>query len=395
MLRAGGLVLLLCVLSGCVASRVGEPQVPVALDEVVVPAEQVAAGERLFPIREGRAFGFIDASGAVVITPRFEAAAGFSEGLARVRQDGRWGYVDPAGELVIAPRFLDASDFSAGRARVVLPEARVDLGSRQARDEDRRFATYINAAGQPILEPDLTVARDFADVDGTPLAIVSRTAERRLVPLGLNFLRFLSPTLQRREGWYALDASGAEAVAFREAGRVSVFSEGYAAFQARPGFIRRSSRWGYLDARGRVVIEPRFEAAGPFSGGLAAVASGGRYGFVTPDGAWAIEPRFEQAGPFRDGLARVRQQGRWGYIDPAGALVIAPDYDVAADFSEGLAAVGQAGRLGYIRPDGSRATPLAFEVARPFRGGLAFVRGDGREGYITPTGAFVWSRAVE
>jgi hypothetical protein len=395
MRRAGGLLFLLVLLSGCVASRVGEPQVPAALDEATVPAAQVAAGERLFPIRDGGRFGFIDASGAVAIAPRFEAAGGFSEGLARVQYGGRWGYVDPAGELVIAPRFLDAGDFRHGRARVVLPEARFDLGSRQARSEDRRFATYITPAGQPILEPDLSVARDFAEAGGAPLAVVSRTTERRLVPLGLDFLRFLSPTVQRRDGWYGLDASGAEAVAFREAGRMSVFSEGLAAYQERPGFFRRAPHWGYLDARGRVAIEPRFEAAGPFSEGLAAVASGGRYGFVSPDGAWAIEPRFEQAGPFRDGRARVRQQGRWGFIDPAGALAIAADYDAATDFSEGLAAVGRDGRFGYIRPDGSAATPLAFSAARPFRGGLAFVRGDGREGYITPAGEFVWSRAVE
>lgn len=67
---------------------------------------------------KGNRYGYINRKGEVVISPRFEQAEPFSEGLAQVMQKGKWGYIDTSGEYVIPPRFDDADTFRDGTALV-------------------------------------------------------------------------------------------------------------------------------------------------------------------------------------------------------------------------------------------------------------------------------------
>jgi hypothetical protein len=53
-----------------------------------------------------------------VISPQFDQADDFSEGLARVQKDNKWGYIDKTGKFVIPPKFDEASSFSQGWALV-------------------------------------------------------------------------------------------------------------------------------------------------------------------------------------------------------------------------------------------------------------------------------------
>lgn len=85
-------------------------------------------------VRIGDAFGYIDAAGRSVIEPAYVDAKDFSEGLAFVAVpsgedatlqffERRWGVIDASGAVVVSPRFLEVGDgFRDGRAAV-----RVDL----------------------------------------------------------------------------------------------------------------------------------------------------------------------------------------------------------------------------------------------------------------------------
>jgi TonB family protein len=69
-------------------------------------------------------WGYVDKTGKYVISPQFDAAQDFSEGLACVRigdeSTGRWGYIGREGKFTINPRFDSASSFTGGVARVVV-----------------------------------------------------------------------------------------------------------------------------------------------------------------------------------------------------------------------------------------------------------------------------------
>jgi len=72
------------------------------------------------PFKKGEKWGYRDAGGRTVISPRFELALEFSaEGLAGVVDDQGWAYIDPAGRVVIRPVVVDNGPdyFEEGLAR--------------------------------------------------------------------------------------------------------------------------------------------------------------------------------------------------------------------------------------------------------------------------------------
>lgn len=89
-----------------------------------------------------------------------------------------------------------------------------------------------------------------------------------------------------------------------------------------------------------MIIAARFQDAGDFSEGLAAVKIEGKWGYVDKDGQMVIPPAFERASDFREGLSWVDQHGKCGFIDRSGAFRVKPSFFHCKDFHEGLAVVG-------------------------------------------------------
>lgn len=85
-------------------------------DRVISPMYQQAQdfGEGLggvvFTGSEG--WGFIDRKGKRAISPQFEGVGRFAQGLCPAKENGLWGYIDPEGEWVIEPIFAEAREFS-------------------------------------------------------------------------------------------------------------------------------------------------------------------------------------------------------------------------------------------------------------------------------------------
>jgi hypothetical protein len=153
--------------------------------------------------------------------------------------------------------------------------------------------------------------------------------------------------------------------------------------------VELDNRWGYINADGRMIIEPRFTSAGEFSDGVAAVRDGsGAYGYITPDGEYVIEPQFSGARPFREGLAPAALDGRWGYINTRGTFVINPAFTEASTFSDGRAFIRTSSWVWeYIDKSGNiirtDETPSFGENDEAmFKDGLALVRDEGSYGYI-------------
>ena len=72
--------------------------------------------DALFPIEEKGKYGFINKTGKVVITPQFEFAESFSEGMAAVSVGGKRGFIDAAGKIIIAAQYDKTTPFSEGMA---------------------------------------------------------------------------------------------------------------------------------------------------------------------------------------------------------------------------------------------------------------------------------------
>jgi hypothetical protein len=314
-------------------SRFSDGLAAVNFEAATDPARTVGSATR---------WGFIDKTGAVAINPQFAgdyySPPSFSEGLAAIRAELKWGYIDKTGRFAIEPRFDQARWFSEGLAAV--------------RVEGKEG--YIDRRGELVIKPSFDAAGAFSGgvasvyVDGKS-GIIDRTGNL---------------TIELQEGSAGSFSDGL--AQFIVEGAFHLDKTGRAVMDEQIGGGKKPWKYGFVDMKGHVVIPPQFDVTvmnslgGDFSEGLALVefgvrsegesfATGGRFGYIDKTGRVVINPKFENASPFSEGLASVRLGGKDGYIDKTGRMVIAPQFDQADSFSEGIARVAVHGKFGFIR----------------------------------------------
>jgi hypothetical protein len=193
--------------------------------KVVIPLEYSWAGDfdgGIAVVHQGTKAFFIDRAGKTV-TPEFENAYRFSEGLAPVKLNGKWGYIHRDGTMAIAPQFEGARGFSEGLAPVVSGGA----------------FEYIDTTGKVVVEPIYADALEFSE---------------GLAAVWLNWK------------WGYIDSTGKQAIPiqYQIAG---AFREGLAPVQLD------NKKWGYIDKNGHFEIQPIFDYATSFCAQLASVTT--------------------------------------------------------------------------------------------------------------------------
>lgn len=206
----------------------------------------------------------------MVITPSFDEAREFADGLAKVgvadkavpeaggKNNLRWGYIDESGRAVVELRYHALRDFVQGlaAAAVVNPEGVETRLLGRVRRPDLRWG-YVDRQGREVIAPRFLEAGDFS------------------------------------EGLAPVDVGGADGSS-----------------------CGRTSKFGYVDLTGVFRIEPRFSVASGFQGGRARVGVGvytyvgrcrccgpkflGTYGYVNREGEFTPDAPTEGANPHDD-----------------------------------------------------------------------------------------------
>lgn len=315
---------------------------------------------KLFPIKAGDKWGYVDNKGQYVINSQFEEAFNFSEGLALFKStDGKFGFIGEDGKYVINPIYKDANSFSEGLAAVVMENGKpqfidkdnkilfsVDkaeycLGFKEglARVKIKGKWGFIDKTGKVVVNPIYEDAQDFSD----GLAAVAKKDEKK-----------------DEVKWGYIDKSGAVKINFQfvkdkdkwfcEPGS---FTDGLA-FTSSDG-----KQWGCIDKDGKYQINPQFEGdfGNPyeFKNGVSLVAQGGSYGFIDKKGKYVINPQFKEARRFSgNNFAAVQHSdGKWGFINKEGKYEINPQFeDVAVGFFGNIAFVKSSDKYGIIDKKG-------------------------------------------
>jgi hypothetical protein len=315
-----------------------------------------------------------DRTGTFAISPQFDDAAPFSEGLAFVIvgdiKTGKVGYIDTIGKMVIAPQFDSgvvppgelADRYFKNRTYVFRAKSFSEgLAAVRIGDESTGMCGYIDKTGAIVIPPQFNYAVDFKE-------------GRAVIRIG-----------DESTGKYGYIDKTGKVVINPQFAFAHDFSEGLAEVEV-------AQRYGYIDRAGTMIVPPISEVGNPkFSEGLAPMMIGGRWGYFDKTGKVAINPQFAWADQFSEGLALVgvgdRATRKSGYIDHTGQMIISPPFDSwVGGFAEGLAVVRTAGRAGYIDKTGKVVINPQFDDASGFSQGLAAVRiGDpvtGKWGYI-------------
>ena len=356
---SAGIAVILFVFAGALCGSpedvAAETPAPATLDKTPKPhlrfMQDDGFSEGFGQVQIAGKWGFINARGELVISPKFDAVAPFCEGLAAVRIGDQWGFINKSGRMVIAPTLcLVIKKFSEGLLCVSF---------------DRKFG-YVDVSGRTVIPPRFDDARPFrsgvaaVEIDGKPAFIdhhgmvVFRPNFRRVA----DFEEGLAPVYDRSlEHFGFIDRTGKIAIPIRFSNLHNSVSGCWMSQRFsndRALMIDWTNGWdrlwGYMDRSGANVIPLRFRVANDFENGVAVVVVGEdfqhlKYGLIDTNGKYLVEPKFRWLGTFSEGVsaAEISEETgliHGGYIDRSGKFVITLSYaSNLGPFYDGYAAV--------------------------------------------------------
>lgn len=295
----------------------------------------------------------------------------YSEGYSAYFENGKWGFLDLSGKVAIKPEYEDVTDFNKGLS-IVKKEGKYGV---------------IRTNGSLVFPITFTKLTPFND--GIALAEEN----------GMKYYLYSDGKRQILSNKYEFYP----------------YSEGYARIKNN-----KNGKWGYIDKKGIIAINPTYSNAYDFHGGYAVVSKGSdkflintngtkrgvsfpvdttlvldengigfyrdrtkKYVFVNDDLELVNRPYIMQH-PFKEGFALTKDiKGTLAYINDKGNIAInLSKYDDAGDFSEGKAWVMKNGKYGYINTRGALVVDTIFTYASNFNDGQAYVATGARQGII-------------
>lgn len=312
--------------------------------------------------------------------------SGINYELIPVSKGEYFGYIDLTGNYVINPQFIEAGAFRDGLALVY---------------NKQRSYGYIGTDGNYVIQPNYSDATIFNEG-------IAWVRESRGYPM-------------------AVDKKGNILFAAKEAHSVSIYSDGLAAFEKKEK--DHTSRFGYLNRKGEVVIPAQFFEASFFCNGLAAVANkDGKYGYINKKGELVIAYQFDKAAPFIDNKCAVvsideyygaidrkgnfiiapqftdmypsqdlyvislQEYGDDGFCDKKGKVVVNPQFDhvgVFYDLELAPAQMSSNSKMGYVNKNGTFVINPQYDWASIFYGEHAFAKIGEKYGIIDKTGKYI------
>jgi len=302
--------------------------------------------------------------------------------LFPVRTNNEYQYIDSEGKTIINPQFSVATLFREGLALVRNSGTTSKWGYIL---EDGKYVvmpTYIDAS---IFNEEIAwvVAENAA-----PKAINKKGDELFSLPNAVSVRIFhegmAAYSIRTEEGirWGFIDTKG-NVIINPQFSEVGFFSDGKCP-------VRDDNRkWGFISKEGKLDINYQFDAAAEFINNVAVVSTDSKYGVINDAGKFIVNPQFTKVIP--DGkLNLIKSDNKWGWCDSDGKIVINPQFDNAGRFNDqDFAPVQVDGKWGYINRDGKYEINAQFNYALPFSGKLAIVESNGKFGFIGKDGKFL------
>lgn len=291
---------------------------------------------KLFPVKAGDNWGYIDSTCSFKMEPVFQNAGEFHNNRAFVIKAGKAGYINNTAKLIGRFQFLKASDFNEYKAFVL----------------------------------DTLNTIRCIDTNLQTLFVLKNIDEANL------FYEDLA-AIKKNEKYGFIDTRGKEVINCEYDAALS-FSEGLCAVaKSKTQGDSTILVWNYIDKTGKQVLTDVFETALNFKEGFAAVCKNGQWQWINKSGKTVLANQYEQCQSFTDGLAAYKKDGYWGLINKEGKVILEPSYAAIGNFSNGLAVASLGpNTIGFINNSGDIAIKPTFQSASAFKKGVAYVFSD-------------------
>jgi hypothetical protein len=351
--------------------------------------------------KNGTAWGYINKEGVFVIKPQYDYANDFqANGLAIVEKNNLSGLIDRYGRYIVPPKYINITQFSEGRAVVIdnsgfkvmnesgkiltpKPYSYISMYQNDRAvfnnpdQQDTFLYGYLDRQCNEIIPMQYMYANDFMD-------------GQALVQLGIN--RFA-----------LIDLMGRVLHTYNYAS-VNNPGDGLLPFQPTA-----SSKYGYIDVAGNVVISPQYGMALPFSNSRAVVNAAtdyfNKFGLIDKNGHFIIQPIYNDV--FQIGESRVAVGKAINPAQPyAGSNYAIADlqtgklltdflYSNITEYNRGYLSVSTGDNTFFLDRNGSPAQNLPSvngDGTLSFVGDLIRASADNRTWYLGRDGKVVWQQ---
>ena len=86
-------------------------------------------------------------------------------------------------------------------------------------------------------------------------------------------------------------------------------------------------KYGFINKKGKEVIEPQFDWAGDFVDGMAPVSKNGRYYFIDKSGQPIDDKTYTRLSGFKGDLCWVKKGSKGGFMNKKNEIVLPLEYD--------------------------------------------------------------------
>lgn len=295
--------------------------------------------------------------------------------------EGRWGFIDATGTVIIKPQYANAAPFREGLALV-------SAFGTSAVDQvfDRTYDGFIDESGQfaiPAEFPAFYTKREDYDSygyssfeDGVAVVCDASSSDGLKGLIGRKG-KLVAPMIYNSFGWS--------------------FSEGLCSFEVNHGGGR--SERGYMDYHGNVLLRPKgFLYGSGFSEGRAVItirdSKGDHELLIDRQGRDIVGPgEYTAISTIAGGLSRVVKDGEVGLIDRDGRVVIPlGEYSQITEPDPGSTYIGEKDGVFYaISPEGEPTRLPDFD-AEPvqYRGDLIWIKtNDNKDGFAESDGTII------
>lgn len=352
-----------------------------------------------------------------VVQPQYEDAENFSDGYAAVKKGGKWGYIDEDGKMVISPKYDWAGQFNEGVAVVAtLTHESSSLDGEWVRDVYTLYLLTENGAETPLTYTfyDEEVENAFYIYESSDTSIEEAGASWfcQNGVVNANGTPYTADGREIRPSSPLRDTDGEEFGIFEMTGPcvggvipMRTYWEGY---------LESNVLCFYMDVSGNVIrtfpiaeIENGNGQKGitcvyaPDQDRITAVYAGfdsdweWQYGWGVMDlnGSWVAQPvysgcRYWMSGRFyADGRMIVQNSaGRYGAIDKNGITVLPMEYEFLSSFQEGVCAAKKDGKWFYIDLNGKTYQPGSLDGGAASANALSFFSNGVAPVYVAANG---------
>ena len=292
---------------------------------------------------------FVEVKNGDKVSKKYLEAYAFFNDYAVVRTSEGWTFVDKNFKQPINDYYLDATHFSEGIAYVVKPEQHI-----QAIDEDGKTlhllqnadAVYAISEGRSVYKGKNNLY-GILDKNGEIVLSAKYDGAEKFVKDGT--LIVMSKDERGNSKWGILDANGETLIPVNYA-KIVRYDNGFTIYKSN-----KKAAW--YDLRSNVVSEFMYYDVIKDGKTLCHRTKKGKYGWLNLKGKDIIEPRFDDVTLFdgRDyAFAKDSRRGReWGIIDKKGEWVIKPRYGTVTVTDSYPIISNDRGEYGVIDYDGN------------------------------------------